>query len=157
MADAFVDETTFLSLIDRMPLVSTDLIIENAEGKFLLGQRKNRPAKGMFFVPGGRIRKNERLKDAFSRLCREELGLDYCFENAQLLGVYEHFYSDNFAGAAGISTHYVVTAYRLRLTGGEPLDLSAQHSESCWWSADQIIDSVQVHENTKAYFELPKD
>ena len=45
-------------------LVSTDLIIRNARGEVLLGLRNNEPTKELFFVPGGIIRKQERLHEA---------------------------------------------------------------------------------------------
>ncbi|WP_259346526.1 NUDIX domain-containing protein [Vibrio rotiferianus] len=51
------------------PLVSIDLVIENAQGQTLLWLHNNRPAQGFWFVPGGRVLKGESLKDAFLRLC----------------------------------------------------------------------------------------
>lgn len=43
-------------------------------------------------MPGGRVLKNETLDNAFRRLAKEELGIDFCRNNALHLGVYEHFY-----------------------------------------------------------------
>lgn len=58
----------FAQVIDRTPLVSLDLLVENGQGEFLLGLRTNRPAQGFWFVPGGRVRKGETLAQAFERL-----------------------------------------------------------------------------------------
>lgn len=55
----------FLQTVDATPLVAIDLIVPNQNGGYLLGHRVNKPAQGFWFVPGGRIRKNERLDDAF--------------------------------------------------------------------------------------------
>lgn len=44
-----------------MPLVSIDLMIKNAQDQMLWGRRNNRPAQGYWFVPSGRICKNEGL------------------------------------------------------------------------------------------------
>ena len=44
-------------VIRLAPLVAIDLIIENDYGQVLLGLRTNEPAKGYWFVPGGRIQK----------------------------------------------------------------------------------------------------
>ncbi|MFM9587755.1 NUDIX domain-containing protein, partial [Streptomyces caniscabiei] len=73
----------------------------------LLGRRTNRPAKGYWFVPGGRIYKDETFDQAFRRLTKIELGQEYSMETSQFLGPYQHLYTDNFSGS-DFSTHYVV-------------------------------------------------
>ncbi|HGT8289544.1 TPA: GDP-mannose mannosyl hydrolase, partial [Escherichia coli] len=55
----FVPSVKFREVIQLTPLISIDLLIENENGEYLFGLRNNRPAKNKFFVPGGRIRKNE--------------------------------------------------------------------------------------------------
>jgi colanic acid biosynthesis protein WcaH len=142
----------FVRMVADMPLVSIDLVVRNPEGEALLGQRLNRPAQGCWFVPGGRIRKDERIPQAFARLVREELGVDISFESAEFLGVYEHHYSDNFSGA-DFSTHYVVLAYELMLD----LSLSAlpveQHGSYRWWPSAELLTSPDVHLHTQWYFQ----
>lgn len=54
----------FLNAIVATPLIAIDLLVSNAEGEYLLGYRINRLAQGYWFVPGGRIRKDEALNDA---------------------------------------------------------------------------------------------
>ncbi|WP_324295571.1 NUDIX domain-containing protein [Rheinheimera sp. UJ51] len=61
----FLDNSTFSTVLASTPLVSIDLLIENTKGEILLGERKNRPAQGFWFVPSGRILKNESLAAAF--------------------------------------------------------------------------------------------
>ena len=58
----------FAVVVEKAPLVSIDLIIENHRGQILLGMRTNEPAKDYWFVPGGRILKDERIAEAFERL-----------------------------------------------------------------------------------------
>ena len=93
----WLPDETFKSIIQHTPLISIDLIVRNEQGHVLLGKRVNAPAKGYWFVPGGRVRKNETLDDAFVRLVREELGIEsgVTRADAKFLGVYEHFYDDN--------------------------------------------------------------
>ena len=55
----------FVEVVKKTPLVSIDLIVENDRNEVLLGFRKNEPAKNYWFVPGGRILKNERIAEAF--------------------------------------------------------------------------------------------
>lgn len=143
----------FTLIVKNTPLVSIDLIIENAEGKVLLGYRSNQPAKGYWFVPGGRIRKDELFAAAFSRIFQAETGQTTEIEKAEFLGVYEHLYpGDNFAGEADVSTHYIVIAYRI-VPGGSLKNLpEEQHSAYRWASPSEILEDPEVHMNTKNYF-----
>jgi len=148
-----LNDQDFLGVIDATPLVSIDLVIRNAKGQVLLGLRNNKPAQGYWFVPGGRVRKNERLKNTFQRLCRDELELDLNFSNARLLGAYEHIYDDNFLNNSSVNTHYVVIGYELILEHEVEVNLDDQHSDQRWWPLEELLASDEVHENTKAYFE----
>ena len=142
----------FLTVVRLAPLVSLDLVVLNPRGEVLVGLRTNKPAEGFWFVPGGRIQKDERLDDAFRRLTGEELGHPIGLAEASPLGVYEHLYEDNFAGAPGVSTHYVVIAHRVDLD----LDLAAlpgaQHARWKWLAPDALRADAMVHPNTRAYF-----
>src|SRR5204863_8278325 len=64
----------FAEVIRLTPLVAIDLIVRSPEAKVLVGRRVNEPAKGLLFVPGSRISKNETRAAAFKRITREELG-----------------------------------------------------------------------------------
>jgi colanic acid biosynthesis protein WcaH len=145
-----LDDSDFLRIVDSTPLVSIDLILRNARGEILLGRRTNRPAQGMWFVPGGRIRKNERVADALRRISRRELGVE--ISQAQLLGVFDHLYPDNFLGTTGVSTHYVVLGMAAPWPDGVPVRADDQHEEMLWWAESEILACNEVHENTKAYF-----
>ena len=70
------EEKKILEIIEATPLVSVDLIIRNPFQKVLLGKRTNRPAKGYWFVPGGRILKNETIYQALKRISEVEVGLN---------------------------------------------------------------------------------
>lgn len=146
----FLDHNTFRTVVEVAPLVSIDMLVENAQGEVLLGKRVNRPAKGLWFVPGGRVRKGETLDVAFRRLAHEELGLKVERREAYRLGVHEHFYDDSIFGAQ-TSTHYVVLVYYLMLDI-PIIDLpQEQHNAYRWWSIDDVQHSDQVHLHTRAY------
>lgn len=151
-----MDKIKFLDIINSTPLVSIDLIIEDHNERYLLGQRANKPAQGFWFVPGGRIRKNETLQLAFERIVTTELGASCIeslnFDDAKLLGAYDHIYSDNFANEADVNTHYVALGYKLSVTEAIHFDKDNQHSELSWWSKSELMASELVHQNTKNYF-----
>lgn len=146
-----LDKEVFKTVVASTPLISIDLIIRNSRNQVLLGLRTNRPAQGFWFVPGGRIGKDETFEQAFLRLTEVELGYPIPLSDASFLGPYQHLYSDNFSGA-DFSTHYVVLGYQLMLD----IDLQTlpveQHQNYQWWDEQELLNSEQVHHNTKAYF-----
>ncbi|RWX56594.1 GDP-mannose mannosyl hydrolase [Photobacterium chitinilyticum] len=141
----------FKTVVAHTPLISIDLIVRNTQGQVLLGQRLNRPAQDYWFVPGGRICKDETMASAFSRLANEELGLAYSLDEARCLGPYEHFYQDNFAGT-DFTTHYVVLGYSI--TADIALDNlpQEQHDNYRWFDVSELLASDEVHHHTKLYF-----
>jgi colanic acid biosynthesis protein WcaH len=145
-----LNDRDFLHVVDVTPLVSIDLVLRNKRGEVLLGRRANRPAQGLWFVPGGRIRKNERVADALKRISKHELGVE--ISEAKLLGVFDHIYPDNFLGAPNVNTHYVVLGMAAELDANLQFTADEQHSELKWWKISDILASDSVHENTKAYF-----
>lgn len=151
-----LDATTFLNVVGATPLVSIDLVIVRGGVEVLLGLRTNRPAQGRWFVPGGRIVKNERLQQALVRIAEDELGLGKVLETgvlkSTLLGVFEHFYADSFAGNDEVSTHYVVLAHVMCVDADFMLPKhDAQHAALRWWPLTDALTSDQVHRFTKDY------
>ena len=139
----------FLLVIDSTPLVSIDLIVRDLNGRILMGKRRNQPALGSWFVPGGRIKKGEDLESAIARIGKDELCVNITRKEGRLIDVFDHFYDTNFANAKGIQTQYVVIAYEyyLDLDINElPLD---QHSKWQWFSESQ---SDKTHKNSADYF-----
>lgn len=142
----------YKQVVKNTPLVSIDLIIEDAEGKFLLGYRLNNPAKNTWFVPGGVIRKNEHFKDAFKRTTLDELGIEITLNNASYIGLYEHIYDANFADDPNFNTHYIVNAFHVKLHQKNIELPKAQHSQYWWATKEELLTHKQVHQNTKNYF-----
>ena len=146
-----LDKQTFQTVVAHTPLISLDLIVENTNGQVLLGQRLNKPAQGYWFVPGGRVLKDETMAHAFSRLTKEELGVELQLSDATLIGPFEHFYSDNFSGD-DFSTHYVVLGYRLKLDVLLDQLPKEQHGHYQWFDVATLLNADDVHRHTKLYF-----
>ena len=149
---AFLPREQWLEVVARAPLVSIDLIVRDERQRVLLGLRRNEPARGFWFVPGGVIRKNERLDDAFARITHDELGLALKRADARLLGLYEHLYDRNFAGVPNVGTHYVVLAHECAIGDALKSLPEAQHGEWRWMTSAELLARDDVHDNTKAYF-----
>lgn len=141
----------FRTVVELTPLVSLDFVIRDPAGRVLVGYRKNRPAKGYWFVPGGRVGKNETRAAAFARLTGLELGLEMEIGSARFLGVFEHLYEDNFHGDGEFGTHYVVLGYAFE-ADPESLRLPEdQHRGYLWLSEEELLARTDVHDYTKAY------
>ena len=150
--DALGDEE-FSTIVRFAPLVSIDLIIRDPRRKVLVGIRNNEPAKNFYFVPGGRIRKDETLEAAFARILAAETGCSLDFKQARFVGVYQHMYPNNPFGHPGYGTHYVVLAYELNLSHRPAIALDSQHRTAVWMDEAQLRAAPNVHRYTKAYLD----
>ena len=147
----FLDNKTFSSIIQNTPLISIDLIVKNKQDQILLGKRVNKPAKDFWFVPGGRIFKDETLNDAFTRIVKEELGINLKKDDANFHGIYEHFYDDNVFNNE-FSTHYIVLAHEIQID--DIIKTNNQHSQYKWFNKDNLLNDSNVHKYTKDYFKI---
>lgn len=152
MTPSFLSAADFSTVIRSTPLVSIDLILTRPDGAVLVGRRQNEPARDFWFVPGGRIRKDERLDDAFRRLVMAETGLAAERAGARLLGVYEHLYDTNALGDTTFGTHYVVLGYHMAVPADAVITADDQHAEFQWRQPADLLADPMVHANTKAYF-----
>ena len=152
----WIPPATFEAVVENTPLVSIDLVITKLDTMFV-GMRKNRPAKDTYFVPGGRICKDETIEQAFHRIAKNEMGLDIDIKDARFMGVFEHFYPDSTLNA-DCTTHYVVLAYHLTIRDREidSQKVQTQHNGFKFMNNRNIIDDDSVHENTKVYARILK-
>ena len=91
-----LNATELRNVVRQAPLVSIDLVVRDANNRVLLGLRTNEPAKGSYFVPDGRILKDERLNNAFARILKAETSFVIPIAESHFIGVYEHFYETDF-------------------------------------------------------------
>ena len=147
-----LDVQTFQTVVAHTPLISIDLIIENNQNQVLLGQRLNKPAQNDWFVPGGRILKDETMAQAFARLTKMELGIELQLSQAELIGPFEHFYSNNYFNDK-FTTHYVVLGYRIKCEINILTLPDEQHGKYKWFDKGALINSNDVHHHTKLYFQ----
>lgn len=154
----FLEKSDFEKVVSCAPLISIDLCILK-KNKLLIGQRKNSPAKNFYFVPGGRVRKNENIEKAIYRILLKELGYEFTKEknvSENFLGFYEHFYEDNFQGNKNFSTHYIVLAFILDFDYvNDVLDIPEeedQHSNYIWYDLNHKNESkLSIHKYTQLY------
>ena len=149
----------FAAAVEALPLVSVDWVVTNPDDQLLLGQRMNAPARGWWFTPGGRIRKNEPLAQASLRVGSDELGLApdlglQLLGKARLMGAWDHFYLDS-AFSTSVSTHYVNLPHWLPLSWNEvarlKLPTGVQHSAWQWLQLGDAAQDPLVHPYVRPY------
>ena len=94
MKKLILNQDEYFQAVSLTQLVSIDILVIY-EGKLLVGERINEPAKGSFFVPGGKVYKNEYLKEALERISEHEIGVRLTSNQVTLNGIYE-FILKNF-------------------------------------------------------------
>lgn len=145
-----LEKKTFKKIVKNTPLVSIDFCIVR-DGKILLGKRKNDPLKGFFFTPGGRILKNEAHIDCLRRVARSELGLiDDDLKQAELMGVWDHFYENSVFGEE-VSTHYVNLPRYITLKRRPEILLDDQHEFFDWFDLNKVADGDNFHKYMQSY------
>ncbi|WP_267639839.1 NUDIX domain-containing protein [Haloarchaeobius amylolyticus] len=140
-----IAEDEWETVVRNVPIVSIDLVVRSPDG-IVLGKRTNEPAKGEWFVPGGRVHKHERLVDAARRVASDELGVKV--EVIGELGAYEHLYHE--AELDGDGKHYLANGFVVETDVGiDEMELDDQHDGlRAFEPADLPTD---LHEYTAAY------
>ncbi len=147
-----LSERVFRDIVTHAPLISVDLLLKNKENRFLLGRRRNRPAKDSYFFPGGRIRKNETVKGAISRILVEEIGVKVSNPEPVFIGFFEHLYEDGVFVKNGsyLPTHYVSLSFLIGFDDEiDEVVFGKQHSKVAWLSKIEAISEEDVHDNCK--------
>ena len=71
----YIEEPLYFEILRNMPIACVDVAIV-ADGAVLLVKRKDQPARGLWWLPGGRVLKGELMRDTALRKAKEEVGLD---------------------------------------------------------------------------------
>jgi len=148
----YVDKIEYLNVIKNAQLISCDLLIINENNEVLLGMRNNEPAKNFWFVPGGRVYKNESINESIKRVSINEIGCE--LNNGKIVGVYNHTYNTNFDND-DYGTVYIVFAHIFKVNK-ETVNFKndEQHSNFKWFNLSDINKNKDIHQYVKNYFIL---
>lgn len=143
----------FKNVIEKTILFAFDFIVLYQK-KILLLKRNNSPAKNYWFVPGGRVYKNEKMNFAIKRILKNELNIStnniFSLKSGSL---YEHIYKkDNIFGDSDLDTHYVVQTILIELKNINNMKLDLQSSSFDFFLPSEIKKSKNVHKFVKSYF-----
>lgn len=146
----------FKQVVQHAPLFAIDLVVLNERNDVLVGERVNAPAKGAWFVPGGRVYKNESLEEAFKRISLNEIGIEIERKQAGFLGLFDHFYEESFF-SQDVSTHYINATHVVHVSTGLLVLPKEQHETYHWLPIDNMQLNNAVHKYSKIFLpELKK-
>lgn len=145
MVVEWIPEPAFRTCLRYAPQVCVDLVVAH-DGGVLLARRTNEPARGEWFWPGGRVRKDEALAEAVGRVAAAELGLDVRIE-AQL-GASEHHWTASSVDGVD-RRHTVPIVYLVEPAGEFEVSLDEQHDD--WRLLRSREDGL--HEYVTAYLD----
>lgn len=145
-----LNKKSFLNVINKTPLCSIDILIK-VKNKYLFGLRKNRPAKNYYFVPGGRIFKNENYKLTIKRILKNELGLSIKNSKYKIIGIYNNIYKDNVFSVRKINTHYFVCAIMIKFEKKIKIKKDNQHDKFIFQTKSEALKNKQIHKFSKIY------
>jgi len=104
-----------------MPITSVEAMIVKG-GALLLMKRKNSPAKGEWWLPGGMVRKGDTFEGALLREVKEETGLDVGV--VRFVGVYNRIFPER---------HDITIVYLCRCKDQKAeVVMNREHSEYCF-------------------------
>lgn len=122
-----IPEEDYKQILKSMPICCVDIILVR-DNKYLLVKRTKEPAKNLWWVIGGRLFKNETIKDCAIRKAKEEVGLNGEFK--KIMGVYETIFDK---GPFGFPVHTVNVMCLLKYKSGD-VTLDKNHSHLKWMS-----------------------
>ena len=144
-----IEKHLYKQITEQLPLQCVDVMVRY-RGKFVLIKRNDEPMRGTYWVIGGRLYKNEKLRDCALRKISEELcsiaSVD--IDTLRLVGVYEDVYDFSQFGycPGGYHTNAVVFEVELRDLGSIRLDRTSDD----WGLFDDLPERFRVQ-----YFEHP--
>lgn len=98
----FIPLALYRKIVELMPIPCVDVVFK-AGSKVFLFMRAYEPAKGKWWLVGGRILRNETFEQAVIRKMKEEIGVDA--KVGRMIGTYEEFFAnsrfDNESGKTG--------------------------------------------------------
>lgn len=128
----FVPEELYGKILESVPIPCVDVVVM-CGGEFLLGKRVNKPSQGEWSVFGGRVLKNETVKEAMVRKIKTEIGLEVQESDLEFLTYGETIYDNS--NIEGVAAHTVNLAFKLECNEKPKIkfDLS-EDSEVQWFS-----------------------
>lgn len=134
-----IPDELYRQILPVLPIACVDLLVVDRK-RVLLLKRRNEPAKGLWWLPGGRVHFGELRSAAAVRKLREECGLTVGGGAPLELSTEDLILPDGRGG----NSHVIATVFRIDVDAGLPVVLDAQ-SEAAAWRTAQEWAGLGVH------------
>lgn len=136
----YIEPILFEKICQSIPILCVDGIV-TLDRKILLLKRKNEPAKGEWWVPGGRVKKNETLDEAIVRKIKDETGLEVKIDKQ--FGLFETIFDDKHT----VNICYILT------TDNQNVLIDEEHEDYGWFDFQSLpkVDN-RLESVIKKYF-----
>ena len=129
-ADGFIPEEDYKKILDFVPVACVDIVVVLGD-KFLMGKRINEPARGAWWIPGGRVFKGEILEETAVRKISEELGVVANTNDFTFLTGKETMFENS--AVEGVSSHTINSVFVLKLNEEPEVNLNASDFSEVRW------------------------
>ena len=135
MKNKLIEKKLYEKICNSIPIVCIDIILQ-IKNKYLLVKRNNPPLKNYWWVPGGRVKIGENLKDAASRNLKDETGLK--IKKFQFFGILDLKFKENTFGKG--LYHTVSIVFKKKIKNISKLKLDSQSSK--WKLASELPKKI---------------
>lgn len=130
----FVAEELYAQILQVMPIPCVDLLVMDGTGNVLLLLRKNEPAAGQWWFPGGRVLFGEKREDAVRRKLEEECGL-FSMQFHEV-GTFDLLLNTGQEACA----HFITTLFKVQVTRESNIRLDHQSHEARWLTPREWLE-----------------
>lgn len=123
-----IEQGLYDQILRMLPIPCVDVMVFDEDDKILLLQRKNEPAAGQWWFPGGRVFFGETREDAARRKLEEECGL--VATRFQEVGTFELFFNT----APDACVHSITTLFKVQVVRESTVRLDHQSDEGRWFT-----------------------
>lgn len=128
-----VSEELYSRILQVMPIPCVDLLVVDDAGKVLLLLRRNEPAAGQWWFPGGRVLFGEPRFDAAKRKLQEECGL--FLTQFQEIGTFDLLFNNG----SDECVHSITTLFKVQVGPEHNIRLDHQSHEACWFTPQEWL------------------
>ena len=128
-----IEQSLYDQILRMMPIPCVDVMVFDEADKVLLLKRKNEPALGQWWFPGGRVLFGETREEAARRKLLEECGL--VATRLLELSTFELFFNI----APGALVHSITTLFKVQVGCESTVRVDCQSDEACWRTAREWL------------------
>jgi colanic acid biosynthesis protein WcaH len=137
MSTQYIPDSLYAKILANVPISCVDFCLAY-KGRILLVKRIDAPAKGLWWVPGGRVLKGEMMYEAVCRKCVDEIGVE-CF-TGPIVHTAETIFPD---GPLGQSTHSINSCFLVYPKNSQEVTLDSHHEDYVW--VNKIDDNLHPY------------